>query len=141
MTMQTPSTVAEGIHPEWSLGDHLRKARVVAGYKDQQQFADLLGIARKSIFNYENDVTTPNLPVVEKWARVTGVSLDWLLGKGEGGEAARRPLRRRRVRRDLHVSGSTWTDAHRAGAKRIRNRRRRRALASPVLGNPSFTRR
>jgi transcriptional regulator with XRE-family HTH domain len=81
MTMPHHSEVAQGVRPEWTPGDYLRKARLVAGYKDQQRFADLLGIARKSVFNYENDITVPNLPVYEKWARVTGVDLDWLMGK------------------------------------------------------------
>jgi transcriptional regulator with XRE-family HTH domain len=63
--------------PQWTEGDRLRKSREAAGLS-QQQLADLIGISRRSIVNYEGGKHDPSRPVVLSWALATGVPLVWL---------------------------------------------------------------
>lgn len=63
--------------PEWTLTDRLRKAREVAGL-DQAELAELIGVGRTSISNYEKAVSTPKRPVILSWALATGVPVEWL---------------------------------------------------------------
>lgn len=81
--------VSVGVDPEFTLSDRLRKAREFAGFKEQRTFAATLGIAQKSVSNYESGKTTPNKLVLREWARITGVRLGWLLGGAWPGEAVR----------------------------------------------------
>jgi transcriptional regulator with XRE-family HTH domain len=81
--------VSVGVDPEFTLSDRLRKAREFAGFKEQRTFAATLGIAQKSVSNYESGKTTPNKLVLREWARITGVRLGWLLGGEWPGEAVR----------------------------------------------------
>lgn len=60
----------------------MRKARLHAGLK-QQELADLAGVSRASIENYEGDKRVPRRPVLLAWAMATGVALAWLLGDAE----------------------------------------------------------
>lgn len=95
-----PSPISEEaapVHPEWTLGDRLRKARRLKGYKDQRSFAAVLGISHGSIANYEDDRTRPNRLVIREWARITGVAEEWLSGESRPGEAVRLDRRRRRT--------------------------------------------
>lgn len=72
------TTPQEELHiPQITLGVRLRLARESVGL-DQQELADLLGIAQRSIGNYEREVTRPKRPVLLSWALATGVPLGWL---------------------------------------------------------------
>lgn len=44
----------------------------------QEEFGKLLGIAKRTVHNYENGHTEPKLDVLEKWAELCGVPLEWL---------------------------------------------------------------
>lgn len=80
MTQQPES----GVVPEFTIGDRLRKAREYAGY-EQGPFADLMGVSRGTISNYERDLASKVKPIVlNQWALITGVRRDWL-ETGEGG--------------------------------------------------------
>ena len=67
-----------GTVPEWSMGDRLRKARTQTGMS-VDEFAVQCLISAKSVNNYEGDKVKQRPLVVEKWSRVTGVDLNWLL--------------------------------------------------------------
>lgn len=69
----------DGLIPEWTLGDRLRKAREHAGLK-QAELAQIIGIARSSVVSYESDRTAPSRPVVLSWSLATGVPAEWVLG-------------------------------------------------------------
>lgn len=46
---------------------------------DQQEFADLLGMTRGTVRNYESGVTTRRKPIyMRAWALATGVPIEWL---------------------------------------------------------------
>jgi transcriptional regulator with XRE-family HTH domain len=73
----------EGVTPEWTLTDRLRKAREHRGL-EQAQLGELIGIHRRSVVNYELGRTQPRRPQLIAWALATGVALAWL----EGDECA-----------------------------------------------------
>ena len=74
MTVQETARV-----PAWSLGDRLRKAREIAGLT-QQELADAIGVARRSVVSYETGRTLPNRPVLFSWATACNVEFGWLAG-------------------------------------------------------------
>lgn len=86
--MTTSSTYAPPAKhvPEWTLGDRMRKARMDARLT-AQRISDLIGISRKSVTNYENGDTHPLPVILQAWADVTGVYVEWL----KGGEAPVNP--------------------------------------------------
>ena len=63
--------------PVFTIGDRLWKARETAGMS-QQRLADVVGIARASVVNYEKGHTAPREIVLRAWALATGVPLEWL---------------------------------------------------------------
>lgn len=64
--------------PEWTVGDRLRKAREVLGL-EQGPFAELIGVSRGTVSNYERGTTRAYKPIVMRaWAMAAGVSLHWL---------------------------------------------------------------
>jgi len=67
----------EGIVPEFSLGDRLRKAREIAGF-DQIALAHEIDVHRQTVARYETGASAPRRPVLISWAMTTGVSLEWL---------------------------------------------------------------
>lgn len=66
-----------GIIPEFTLGDRLRKAREHAGL-DMRDLAAMIDIHRQTVARYESGDATPRRPVILSWSLATGVSLDWL---------------------------------------------------------------
>lgn len=82
------STLAKGEQvPEWTVGDRLRKARELLGL-DQGPFADLIGVSRGTVSNYERGTTERYKPIVmNAWAAQTGVPVEWL----ESGDTAPAP--------------------------------------------------
>lgn len=63
--------------PTFTVGDRLRKAREDAGMT-AVEFAKATDIARKTIYNYENEVTPPRRLTMRMWALATGVDSHWL---------------------------------------------------------------
>lgn len=110
------STQPTGVIPTWTQGERLRKARETAGY-EQGEFAELIGVSRGTVSNYERDNGTAKKIVLRAWSMATGVPLAWL----ETGEAPRPDgdpdggLRGQRTRRyskpqpsDPNVRVSRW---------------------------------
>lgn len=60
------------------LGNKLKNARTSASYT-QEQAAELLGVSRQTISNWENDKTYPDIVSVIKMSDVYNISLDLLL--------------------------------------------------------------
>jgi len=83
--MSTDASV--GIVPTITTGHRIRIAREAAGM-DQGQLADVTGISRSTISNYEKGATTHIKPLyVSLIASATGVDQGWL----ETGEAGSSP--------------------------------------------------
>lgn len=74
MTQTTPGRI-----PTWTLGERIRKAREDAGLS-QQQFADRLGVDRKSVTNWEGNRHAPRYRDVMLVSLVADVDLGWLAG-------------------------------------------------------------
>lgn len=55
-----------------TFGQRLQAARRRAGYKSQQALGDVIGVAGRTIRNYETDATTPDLVTLENLRRVLG---------------------------------------------------------------------
>lgn len=67
--------------PEWTIADRLRKARELTGL-DQTEFADTIGISRKTVSNYERDSDRRHIRAfMIAWALGAGVDYDWLVGQ------------------------------------------------------------
>ena len=56
--------------------EDLRKKKKMS----QEKLADLLGISRQTLSNYENDITSPDLNQSKKICEIFDVSLDELIG-------------------------------------------------------------
>ena len=73
----------------WTLGDRLRKAREVAGYRNRtREFAELVDISGNTLRRYEDDETVPKRHVLIAWADITHFPLEWL----ETGQVSAHPL-------------------------------------------------
>lgn len=77
MPSRVQEQASQGIIPQWTLGDRLRKARELTGLT-QVQFAEELGLSRATVNNSEMGKTTPRRPVIMLWAMGTGVPMEWL---------------------------------------------------------------
>jgi transcriptional regulator with XRE-family HTH domain len=66
--------------PTWTIGDRIRKARRAAGIDSTGDMADLVGVSRNTITNWEADRTQPNVMALRAIAAATGVSVTWLIG-------------------------------------------------------------
>ncbi len=93
--MTEPASPSPAIPPE-TTADRLRRARRYAGL-EQTDLADLTGISRATISNYERGETAPLKPYLKLWADACGVDLDWLSGTGptRRGRNGRLPRRAR----------------------------------------------
>ena len=49
----------------------------------QQALANLLGLQRSALSNYESDISVPDLTIAAKIARFFSVSVEYLFGKNE----------------------------------------------------------
>ncbi len=65
--------------PEPAIGSRLRELRLVRGWT-QQQLADVLGIAKSTVSQYENNVNEPDLRMLARLCRLFDVPSDDLLG-------------------------------------------------------------
>jgi transcriptional regulator with XRE-family HTH domain len=72
------------IEPETDLGKRLRLLRKSTDKSDQKSFAVALGVSQSALSSYERGQSDPSSKALAAYARLTGVSLDWLL-TGEGG--------------------------------------------------------
>lgn len=63
--------------PQITIGVRLKLARESADLS-QYELGDAIGIAPRSVQNYERGNTTPKRPVLLSWALATGVPLSWL---------------------------------------------------------------
>ena len=66
------------------IGVKIKEARTRTGLT-QEQAAEALGVSRKTISNWENEKTYPDIVSVVKMSDLYAVSLDRLLKDGEGG--------------------------------------------------------
>ena len=65
-----------------ALNENIRALRKAAGYS-QVEFADLLGVTKQCVSNWENDNVVPSVEMLLKIADFFGVSTDYLLGRSE----------------------------------------------------------
>lgn len=102
MTLLAPIPLSQGLIPEWTMADRLRKARELTGL-DQSEFAERCGISRQAIGNYESGRRAPRGLYLRAWSEATGVPIEWLeTGKApvmndEGDESRLSDLNRRPV--------------------------------------------
>ena len=74
---------SDGVVPEWTLADRLRKARLLTGLEGQE-LADEIGIHRNSVRQVrEGSGRAATDRAARLWALRTGVSYEWL-DDGEG---------------------------------------------------------
>ena len=72
---------------ENTFGERLRDLRVEMGYS-QAAFAKMLGIAKQTIYIYENGYSEPSLSKLVTIAKRCEVSLDWLCGLSNHADIA-----------------------------------------------------
>ncbi len=60
------------------MADRMRKARTSAGLS-QSDICERIGISRKSVTNYEQGDTKPLRAILNAWAEVTGVPVEWIV--------------------------------------------------------------
>ena len=65
-----------------SLGARIRAARMSAGLT-QKQFSELAQLSQPAISFYERDVAAPSMDSLERIAKATQVSVEWLIGTAE----------------------------------------------------------
>ncbi len=64
------------------LGEKLRKARIEAGYT-QNQIIEMLGIKQSQLSKIENGKIEPNIETLGSLIDFYEVSADWILGTGK----------------------------------------------------------
>lgn len=64
--------------PDFTPGDRYRRARLNAGQRNVQEFAELLGVGRNMISSVEGDKHAPRAIVTKMWALATGANAHWL---------------------------------------------------------------
>lgn len=65
----------------------LKELREAAGYKSQQAFADVFGVAQSTVGNWEAGKREPNYETTIRLANFFGVSVDYLINDGKGDSA------------------------------------------------------
>ncbi|WP_449280977.1 helix-turn-helix transcriptional regulator [Leucobacter sp.] len=68
-------------------GERLVRTRLWVGL-EQRDMAELLGVSRNTVGNWERGVTDPPFSAVMKWAQITGRSMDWIAFGDEETEKA-----------------------------------------------------
>jgi transcriptional regulator with XRE-family HTH domain len=64
--------------PEFTMGDRIRRARMNAGYK-QQDIEDETGISRNSITAWEHDARMPSAALLRVLANYLNVPVEWII--------------------------------------------------------------
>lgn len=80
MTIQPELT-----YPAWTLGDRIRKARMISGMK-QAEFAERIGTKEGSLAAWETDRSTPRniVAIAKRIEALTRVPATWILGLDDG---------------------------------------------------------
>ena len=73
-----------------NIGDRLKRARLSAGFAQQKDVADALGIERTRYLKWEHGDSQPPLDMLAKMCRLFGVSSDYLLGLEDENSAGLR---------------------------------------------------
>lgn len=69
--------------PRWTLGERLAKARTDAGLTTYE-LAEILGLSRNTVTNWETGSTTPKRYAIEAWAKAcNNVDPEWIIGDNE----------------------------------------------------------
>jgi transcriptional regulator with XRE-family HTH domain len=63
--------------PEWTVGDRLRKARMITGLSTAE-FAERLGVSQKTVNNAEADKHAVRKITFNAWSLATGIPVEWL---------------------------------------------------------------
>src|SRR5947207_7473943 len=71
--------MAATLNPTWTLGDRISKARRACGM-EQADVALALDVSRAQVSKWERDVSEPSASQAVKYAALTGVAVEWLLG-------------------------------------------------------------
>lgn len=75
------------------LGQRLSDVRKKLGFSDRPPFADLLGIPKDTLGNYERGDREPNADLLTIYRRRFGVNLNWLIAaEGDMFEAGAQPV-------------------------------------------------
>lgn len=74
MTTNSNPSGADAFHK----GDRIRKARELAGFRDIKSFADVTGLDRGTLGQYEATGEVPRRGTIKSIALATKVRLDWL---------------------------------------------------------------
>lgn len=101
------------VHPVWSNGDRIRKARLTVEM-DQREFADQLGVKPGSLAAWETDRSRPRdlVAIAKRIELLTKIPAAWILGLDEKPQSPRpgnEGLDGGGVRR-IGTRGSTFTD-------------------------------
>lgn len=107
--MTTQPIESAGNWFEFGLKDRLRKSREETGLS-RAAFADLTGIARNTVLNYEHGKTKPNAIYLRTWADATGTDLEWL-------KTGATPVTRQSLSRHTAPVVSIWTAPSRRPAR------------------------
>ena len=70
------------------LGDKIRQLRI-ENKLTQKEFGELFNVAKNTISQYENSVSTPGIEMQKKICNKFNVSLDWLNGRTDMGKPYR----------------------------------------------------
>lgn len=73
---------------ELSIGERIREARKAKGYT-QQKLADIVGVGKTTINNYESDTREPDALKIIALAKALGVTGDWIIESPWADEAER----------------------------------------------------
>ena len=66
----------------YSLNENIKKLRIAHGM-NQVEFANLVGVSKQCVSNWENDNVLPSIEMLTKIADIFKVSTDYLLGRAE----------------------------------------------------------
>ena len=80
----------QAVVPVLTRGQRLRIARENAGF-EQGEFAELIGISRNTVSNYENGRKEVRRTTVVTWAKATKVPFSWLMGEDYEGPGTGKP--------------------------------------------------
>lgn len=68
------------IVPRMSFGGHIRAARLAAGIKSQRELAEMLGVTRGAVANWEANQNMPDASHLLRMSQMLGVSVEELTG-------------------------------------------------------------
>ena len=66
----------------YSLNENIKKLRIAHGM-NQVEFANLVGVTKQCVSNWENDNVLPSIEMLTKMADIFKVQTDYLLGRDE----------------------------------------------------------